>query len=88
MWITLYLVTAVVVAFLTWHMSHYFQSSDGPSDAARTSYSILAGAIWPIIMVGALQMLAIHLITRRLRRTPVPAPVPVPMATADAGARY
>ena len=79
MWITVYLITAVVVAFLTWHMSHYLQSFDGPTDAARGYLSIVAGAIWPVILVGVVQMLAIHLIARRLRHAPVPHEVPVPV---------
>ncbi|MCI4674293.1 hypothetical protein [Candidatus Mycolicibacterium alkanivorans] len=88
MWITLYLITAVVVAFLTWHMSHHLQSFDGPTDEARAFWSIVAGAIWPIVLVGVAQMLVVHLITARLRRAPAAPVEPVPMATADVAAHY
>ena len=87
MWIALYLTTAVVVAFLTWHMSHHLQSFEGPSDATRGFCSILAGAIWPVIVVGALEMLAIHLLTRRLR-APIVLAVPVPVMAADFAGRF
>lgn len=79
MWITVYLITAVVVAFLTWHMSHYLQSVDSPTDTARAVWAIVAGAIWPVILVGLAQMLAIHLVTRRLRHAPAPHELPVPV---------
>ena len=76
MWITAYLTTAVVIAFLTWHMSHYLQSIDTPTDAARSCWAIVAGAIWPVILLGIAQMLAIHLIARHLRHAPAAYPVP------------
>jgi predicted phage tail protein len=81
-WIALYLIAAVVVAFLTWHMSHYIQSIEGPTDAGRRVCSLLAGVGWPIVLVGVLQMLAIHLVTRRLRRAPADA-LAVPVLASD-----
>jgi hypothetical protein len=87
-WITVYLITAVVVAFLTWHMSHHLQSFDGPTDAGRSFWAIVAGVIWPIVLVGVVQMLAIHLITRRLRHTPTAHALPVPVLASDVVARF
>ena len=84
MWITVYLITAVVVAFLTWDMSHHLQSLERPTDAARGTWSIVAGAIWPVILLGIAQMLAIHLITRHLRHAPAAYPVPLPVLAGDA----
>ena len=80
----MYLITAVVVAFLTWHLSHYLQSFDGPADAARGFSSIVAGAIWPVILLGVVQLLVIHLITRRLRPAPAALPVPAPVLVSGA----
>ena len=88
MWIALYLITAVAVAFLTWHMSHHLQSVDGPTDAARTFSAIVAGAIWPIVLVGALQVLAAHLVIRRLRPMSSAYTVPVPVTAPKAAARF
>jgi hypothetical protein len=81
-WITLYLITAVVVAVLTWHMSHHLQSFEGPTDTARGFWAIVAGAIWPVILLGILQVLAIHLAIRRLGHAPVPRELPVPVLAA------
>ena len=88
MWITAYLITAVVVAFLTWHMSHHIQSFERPTDTARGYWSIVAGAIWPVILLGLVQMLAIHLITRRLRHAPATHALPVPVLVSDLAARF
>jgi hypothetical protein len=82
MWITVYLTTAVVVAFLTWHMSHHIQSFEGPTDTARGVWSIVAGAIGPVILLGLVQVLAIHLVTRRLGHAPVSHELPVPVLAA------
>jgi hypothetical protein len=87
-WITVYLITAVVVAFLTWDMSHHLQSLERPTDAARGAWSIVAGAIWPVIVLGLVQMLAIHVITRRLRHAPAAAALPVPALVSDVAARF
>ena len=87
MWITAYLITAVVAAFLTWHMSHHLQSFERPTDAARGTWSIVAGAIWPVIVLGLVQMLTIHLITRRLRHAPAAHALPVPVLAADFAGR-
>jgi hypothetical protein len=86
-WIAAYLTTAVVVAFLTWHMSHHFQSFERPTDAARALWAVMAGAVWPVILLGAAQMLVIHLITLRLRRAPAAHAVPVPVLASDVAAR-
>lgn len=88
MWITAYLITAVAVAFLTWHMSYHLQSFDGPSDEARVFWAIVAGAIWPVILLGLAQMLAIRVITRRLRPAPATHALPVPVLASDVAARF
>ena len=83
MWITVYLITAVVVAVLTWHLSHHLQSFERPTDAARGTWSIVAGAIWPVIVLGLVQMLTIHLITRRLRHAPATHAVTPALPASD-----
>jgi hypothetical protein len=88
MGMTLYLIAALVVAFLTWHMSHHLQSFDGPTDATRGFWAIVARAIWPVILLGVVQMLAIHLITRRLRHNPTARALPVPVLASDVAARF
>lgn len=87
MWITVYLTTAVVVAFLTWHLSHYIESTERPTDGSRGLWSIVAGAIWPVILLSLAQMLAIHLLTRRLRQAPAVPALPVPALASDFAGR-
>lgn len=67
MWIDLYLVAAFVVALAAWFVSPHFPSYDPPSDVARGFWSIIAGALWPLILVGAAQIYAVLYVTRRLR---------------------
>jgi predicted phage tail protein len=82
-WITVYLITAVVVAVLTWHLSHHVQSLEGPTDAARGFWAIVAGAGWPVILLGVAEMLVIHLITRRLRHAPATHAVTPALPASD-----
>jgi hypothetical protein len=67
---------------------HHLQSVDGPTDAGHGFWAIVAGAIWPIVLVGVGQMLAIHLITGRLRHTPTARALPVPALASDVAARF
>lgn len=86
MWIELYLVAAAIAATAAWLLSPRFQSYDPPSDVARGFWSVTAGVLWPLIAVGAAQLLAIRYIARRVPSTGVQgleeaALVPVPVAS-------
>lgn len=67
MWIDVYVVAAVLVAVATWLVSPHFQSFDPPGDIARGFWSAAAGALWPVVLVGAAQVYAVRYIARRLR---------------------
>ncbi len=67
MWLDLYLVVAVVAAVAVWLVSPQFASYDAPGDAARAVWSAVAGALWPLMVVGVAQFLAISYVIRRLR---------------------
>jgi hypothetical protein len=69
MWIDLYLVSAVVVAVAAWMVSQHFQSYDPPADVTRAFWSAAAGALWPLVLVGAAQVYAIGYLARQLRPT-------------------
>ncbi|BBX05453.1 hypothetical protein [Mycolicibacterium aichiense] len=73
MWFDLYLVSAVVAAVGAWLISPRFQSYDPPGDVVRGICSAVAGALWPVIVVGAAQILAVRYIVRRLRSPRVDA---------------
>jgi hypothetical protein len=66
MWFDLYLVSAVVAAVAACMIGPHFQSDD-PGDIARGIWSAIAGALWPLIVVGAAQILAVRYVARRLR---------------------
>jgi hypothetical protein len=66
MWIDLYILAAVVVAVTAWLVAPRFQSYDAPGDLARGFWSAAAGALWPLILVGAAQVYAVRYVARRL----------------------
>ncbi|APE17780.1 hypothetical protein [Mycolicibacterium pallens] len=83
-----YLVSAVIAAVVAWLVSPRFQSYDPPSDIARGFWSAVAGALWPLIVVGAIQIIAVRYIARRLRPAPVEAVgLASLVALPDAGVR-
>ncbi|BBY58187.1 hypothetical protein [Mycolicibacterium sarraceniae] len=67
MWIDLYVLAALSVAVAVWLISPRFQSYDPPGDIARGFWSAVAGALWPLLLVGAAQVYAVHYIVRRFR---------------------
>ena len=80
MWIALYLAVGIVAAGITWHVSHRFQSLDAPSEAVRAAAALLAGALWPIVVVGVVQLQALRYVARKLRTRRVePAEPTIPV---------
>jgi hypothetical protein len=61
----LYLMGVPVFAFLAWVFSeavHVGNSDDRPS---RRLTSVLAGVLWPVMLVGLIQMLGVWTLTRQ-----------------------
>jgi hypothetical protein len=67
MWFELYLAMAVLVSVAAWLFSPPFQSFDPPGDNVRALWSVAAGALWPLVLIGAAQIFAVHYVVRRLR---------------------
>jgi hypothetical protein len=67
MWIDAYLVAALLVAVAAWVVSPHFQSYDPPGEITRGLWSAAAGALWPLVVVGAAQVFAVRYVARRLR---------------------
>ncbi|AKK29866.1 hypothetical protein [Mycobacterium sp. EPa45] len=61
----LYVVSAVIATVGVWLVSPRFQSYDPPGDLARGFWSVVAGALWPLILVGAAQVVAVRYLARR-----------------------
>jgi hypothetical protein len=68
MWITLYVAPAVVLAAAAWLMSQRVQSCEPVSDVARGFWAIVAGALWPVVLLGVAQLLAVRFVARRMAR--------------------
>ncbi|KDE99625.1 hypothetical protein Y900_011910 [Mycolicibacterium aromaticivorans JS19b1 = JCM 16368] len=85
MWTNLYVMSAVIIAAATWLVSPRFQSSDPPSEVSRGFWSVVAGVLWPVVVVGALQLAAFRYVVQRLRSEPVEAAeLPPPAELQDA----
>jgi hypothetical protein len=69
MWVDVYVVTAVIVAVAVWLLSPHVQSTDPPGDITRGVWSAVAGALWPLTLVGVGQIYIVRLIARRIRPT-------------------
>jgi hypothetical protein len=69
MWVDVYVVTAIIVAVAVWLLSPHLQSYDPPGDVTRGIWSAVAGALWPLVLVGTAQIYAVRYIARRLRPT-------------------
>ncbi|WP_431238391.1 hypothetical protein ACQ86B_00125 [Mycolicibacterium aichiense] len=67
MWFDLYLLSAVIAAVGVWLISPHFQAYDPPTDAVRGLCCAIAGILWPIIAVGAAQIMAVRYVARRIR---------------------
>jgi hypothetical protein len=88
MGLDLYLLSVVVAAAAVWLVSPRFQSYDPPGDIARGFWSVVAGALWPIILVGAAQFIAVRYLARRVRAARVEAvDLTSLVALSDAGFR-
>ena len=67
MWIDLYVAIALIGAVAAWLISQRFQSYDPPNDIVRGVSALVAGALWPVMIVGGAQILAVRLVAQRLR---------------------
>ncbi|MBB3601351.1 hypothetical protein FHT40_000984 [Mycolicibacterium sp. BK556] len=79
MWVDLYTVVAVLVAAATWLLSPHLQSYDPPGDIARGVWSAIAGALWPVVVVGVAQVYAVRYVAQRIRPVHAVAPDVAPL---------
>ena len=81
MWISLYAAVAVVVAVAAPMLAERLRTPGVPAPNNPSLYAVLAGLLWPVLLVGVAQWAAIAAVARRMRRAPAPAPAPVRRAT-------
>ena len=70
----LYLVGVPVFAFLAWTFSEAVHVAQVDDRHSRQLLSVLAGALWPVMLVGVAQMLGVWMLARLSQaRRPEPA---------------
>lgn len=60
----LYLVGIPVFAFLAWVFSEAVHVGERDDRASRRLFSVLAGMLWPVVLVGVAQMLGVWALAR------------------------
>ena len=84
MWISVYAAAAVVVAIAAVVLAGRFRTPGVPAPDNPSLYAVLAGLLWPVVLVGVAQWALIAAVAERMRREPAAAPVrrapaPAPM---------
>lgn len=63
----LYLVGVPVFIFLAWVFSEAVHVSESDDRSSRKLVSVLAGALWPVLLVGVAQLLGLRILARLSR---------------------
>ena len=76
-WQIAYLCAALLVSVFAIIAGDHLRAGDPPAVSTRFAAALTAGALWPVIVVGLLQLWSIDRVVRHIRgvRTPQ-APVP------------
>ena len=75
MWISLYAAVAAVVAIAAFMLAERLRSPGVPAPDNQSLYAVLAGFLWPVVLVGVAQWAVIAAVAGRMRRAAAPAPV-------------
>lgn len=73
-WQVAYAVVALLFAMAAVVAAHQMRDGESPSSAAEATAALTAGALWPVMIIGLLQLGAIHCVVSRLRTGPARAP--------------
>ena len=73
MWIGVYAAVAIVVAIAAFLLAERLRTPGVPAPDNPGRYAVLAGLLWPVVLVGVAQWALIAAVAERLRRAPAPA---------------
>ncbi|MDT5092796.1 MAG: hypothetical protein QOH60_2159 [Mycobacterium sp.] len=68
--LSIYLCVGLLTAVTVFAIADSYHSRDahhGPSVATYSALSVVAGALWPILLVGLIEFACVMLIARRIR---------------------
>lgn len=67
-WQVLYLCAALLVAAATIVVSDHLRAGEPPAASTRCAAALTAGVLWPVILVGLLQLGLVDRVVHRARR--------------------
>lgn len=70
-WHVAYLCTALLFAAVALIAGDHLRAADPPAMSIRCNVALTAGALWPVMVVGMVQLWAINRLAGRRRRTAV-----------------
>ena len=73
-WHVVYLCAALLFSAATLVAGSRLLAGDPPAVSTRCTVSLTAGALWPLIVAGLMQLWVIDQLVRRMRRVPEAAP--------------
>jgi hypothetical protein len=69
-WGLAYLAVALLFGVAALVVADHLRSGEAPSAAVRGTAAVVAGALWPVMVVGLTQLLILRTVTDRLRMRP------------------
>lgn len=73
-WQVAYGVVALLFAIATIGAGHHWRAGEPPSVAVQATGAVAAGALWPVMIIGLMQLWLIrHVVTRQCGRRTNPA---------------
>lgn len=81
-WITLYAVTALIVAVAAFLLAEWIREPGTPAPDHPGAIALVAGALFPVVIVGALQWAIIAAAHARMRNTVSPQAPRTPVKSA------
>ena len=77
LWMSVYAAVAVVAAIAVFLLAEWLRMPGGPAPDNPARYAVIAGLLWPVVVLGIAQWGLIAMVAARPRRSvrPVPAAV-------------
>jgi hypothetical protein len=86
LWMSVYAAAAVVAAIAVLLLAEWLRMPGGSAPDNPGRYAIIAGLLWPVMVLGIAQWCLIAMVAARLRRSARPVPAvsvrPVPAAVS------
>ncbi len=87
MWMSVYAAVAVVAAIAVFLLADWLRMPGGPAPDEPGRYAVVAGLLWPVLVLGIAQWGLIAMVAARLRRRARPVHAVSPRIALQPSAR-